>query len=587
MIIKQLSRRFRRLPNAGAIFVLTLLAGLSEGVGLAVFVPLISLLTGDEAVLGPPFSMISQVIGSLGFVASPAILLGIIVSTLLASFTLVLLQRNLISRAQFRFAQKSRSDLFTALMNSRWSYLSRQASGEALASLVQAAERAGAAMHHFGLFVGGVTLLFIYGVLGATLSWPLLVISLCLGLILLAATRPLMRQASKLGNEMTVADERYTFSAVDRLRGAKLAKVTGSERAVISTVVDIGSSVSEVKTAAQTNANLLTFVLQAGPVILIAAAIAIGVWVLDLTASLLLVFLLVMARVTPRLASTQHALQAYIVNAPALDQIDRRINDFSAEAEAADSDLPPFGGLSREIAIENVDYRYAEGDPAALVNINLVIPSRSMVALVGPSGAGKSTLMELISGIRAPSSGHVLLDGVDLASIDPRSWRQRIGFVTQDTILFNDTLRANLVFSHPEASASDMEEALAAAHLEDLVRELPQGLDTVLGEGGIRLSGGQRQRVALARALIGKPKLLLLDEATSSLDNESESAIRKTLESIAHSMTIVVIAHRLSTVRYADTIHVIEGGRLVESGAYDELIAAGGRFSTLHSAQFA
>ena len=159
--------------------------------------------------------------------------------------------------------------------------------------------------------------------------------------------------------------------------------------------------------------------------------------------------------------------------------------------------------------------------------------------------------------------------------------------MTQDTILLNDTLRANLVFSHPQAGAGEIESALITAHLEDLVRELPQGLDTVLGEGGIRLSGGQRQRVALARALIGKPELLLLDEATSSLDNESESAIRKTLETIAHSMTIVVIAHRLSTVRYADTIHVIEGGRLVESGAYDDLIAAGGRFSTLHSAQFA
>jgi ATP-binding cassette, subfamily C, bacterial len=580
-------RRFGRLPNAGRILVLTILAGLSEGIGLAVFVPLVAHMAGEGAALPPPFSAISTVMNALGLTTSPAMLLVAIVILMIASFTLILLQRNLISRAQYRFAQKSRTELFSALMNSRWSCLSRQSSGEALAGLVQAAERAGSAMHHLGLFVGGLPLLLIYCALSATLSWPLLLIAGALGVLMVLSTRPLMRQASRVGKEMTDAEENYTFNAVDRLRAAKLAKVTGSEKAVISTVVDIGMTVSEVKTAAQSNANMLFFVLQVGPVILIAAAIGIGASVLELPASLLLVFLLVMARVAPRLSSTQQAFQAYIVNAPALDQIDRRVQEFMIEAESADSVLPPFGGLTRDIGIDRVSYRYAEGDAPALEGIDLVIPNRSMVALVGPSGSGKSTLMELISGIRSPTGGRVLLDGTDLASLDPRSWRRRIGFVTQDTILLNDTLRANLVFSHPEAGVDEIESALVTAHLGDLVQELPDGLDTVLGEGGIRLSGGQRQRVALARALIGKPELLLLDEATSSLDNESESAIQKTLETIAHTMTIVVIAHRLTTVRNSDMIHVIEAGRLVESGSYDQLIAASGRFSVLHKAQFA
>jgi ATP-binding cassette, subfamily C, bacterial len=580
-------KRFGRLPNAGSILVLTIFAGLSEGVGLAVFVPLVAHMAGEGAALPPPFSAISTVMNALGLTTSPAMLLVAIVVLMVASFTLILLQRNLISRAQYRFAQKSRTELFSALMNSRWSCLSRQSSGEALAGLVQAAERAGSAMHHLGLFIGGLPLLLIYCALSATLSWPLLLIAGALGVLMVLTTRPLMRQASRVGKEMTDAEENYTFNAVDRLRAAKLAKVTGSEKAVISTVVDIGMTVSEVKTAAQSNANMLFFVLQVGPVILIAAAIGIGASVLDLPASLLLVFLLVMARVAPRLSSTQQAYQAYIVNAPALDQIDRRVEEFAIEAESADNVLPPFGGLNRDITMDRVSYRYDEGDTPALNNIELVIPNRSMVALVGPSGSGKSTLMELISGIRTPTDGRVLLDGIDLATLDPRSWRRRIGFVTQDTILLNDTLRANLIFSHPEAGAEEIESALVTAHLGDLVQELPEGLDTVLGEGGIRLSGGQRQRVALARALIGKPELLLLDEATSSLDNESESAIQKTLETIAHTMTIVVIAHRLTTVRNSDMIHVIEAGHLVESGTYDQLIAASGRFSILHQAQFA
>ena len=575
------------MPNASGILVLTVVAGLSEGVGLAVFVPLIAQLAGEGAALTPPFSHIAMTMDSLGLATSPATLLGVIVVMMIASFTLILLQRNLISRAQYRFAQNSRSELFTALMNSRWSCLSRQASGDSLAGLVQASERAGSAMHHLGLFIGGIPLLIIYGVLSASLSWPLLLIAGTLGVMLVLAIRPLIRQASLIGKEMTTAEENYTFSAVDCLRAAKLAKVTGSEKTIISTVVGIGITVSEAKTAAQSNSNMVNFVLQVGPVILIASAIGLGTWVLDLPASLLLVFLLVMARVAPRLSSTQQAFQAYIVNAPALDHIDSRVAELSAEAESDDGILPPFDGLTEDIRMERVSYRYAEDSIPALDSIELVIPKCSMVALVGPSGSGKSTLMELISGIRTPTSGRVLLDGSDLATLDPRSWRRRIGFVTQDTILLNDTLRANLLFSHPEAGADEIDSALVTAHLGDLVKQLPDGLDTVLGEGGIRLSGGQRQRVALARALIGKPELLLLDEATSSLDNESESAIQKTLETITHTMTIVVIAHRLTTVRNSDMIHVIDSGRLVESGSYDNLIAAGGRFSILHKAQFA
>ncbi|MBT5494474.1 MAG: ABC transporter ATP-binding protein, partial [Alphaproteobacteria bacterium] len=187
------------MPNAGRILVLTILAGLSEGIGLAVFVPLVAHMAGEGAALPPPFSAISTVMNALGLTTSPAMLLVAIVILMIASFTLILLQRNLISRAQYRFAQKSRTELFSALMNSRWSCLSRQSSGEALAGLVQAAERAGSAMHHLGLFIGGLPLLLIYCALSATLSWPLLLIAGALGVLMVLSTRPLMRQASRVG----------------------------------------------------------------------------------------------------------------------------------------------------------------------------------------------------------------------------------------------------------------------------------------------------------------------------------------------------------------------------------------------------
>jgi ABC-type multidrug transport system fused ATPase/permease subunit len=193
----------------------------------------------------------------------------------------------------------------------------------------------------------------------------------------------------------------------------------------------------------------------------------------------------------------------------------------------------------------------------------------------------------LIAGLRVPKTGRVLLDDNDLCALNLVSFRQRIGLVSQDTVIFNDTLRNNLLFFRPDAPDTVVRNALSIACLEELVDSLPDGLDTMLGESGSRFSGGQRQRVALARALIIEPELLLLDEATSALDNESERAIQTALNQIAHRMTIVVIAHRLSTVRKADVIHVMEEGRIVESGSYDELLARGGRFSVLHDSQFA
>ena len=167
------------------------------------------------------------------------------------------------------------------------------------------------------------------------------------------------------------------------------------------------------------------------------------------------------------------------------------------------------------------------------------------------------------------------------------TWRRRIGYVTQDIVVFNESLRDNILFVHPEGTEHDIRRVVDITHLRDVVEEMPQGLDTVLGEGGVRLSGGQKQRLALARALMGDPQVLLLDEATSALDTESERMIQKAIESIAHKFTIVIVAHRLSTVRKADRICVMERGHIVESGSYDELLARNGRFAELHEHQFA
>jgi ATP-binding cassette subfamily C protein len=205
-----------------------------------------------------------------------------------------------------------------------------------------------------------------------------------------------------------------------------------------------------------------------------------------------------------------------------------------------------------------------------------------VVALVGPSGAGKSTIADLMTGLLAPDSGRITVDGVALDETRARAWREQIGYVSQDTYLFHDSVRANLLWARPGASEAEVRQALAMAAAEQFVDALPAGLDTVIGDRGATISHCERQRIALARALLRRPRLLILDEATNSLDTHNEQRILEAIEQLRGDPTIVTIAHRIAAVRRADRIYVTEGGTIVESGTWDELCAREhGRFRAL------
>ncbi len=224
---------------------------------------------------------------------------------------------------------------------------------------------------------------------------------------------------------------------------------------------------------------------------------------------------------------------------------------------------------------------------AVLRDVSFSARPGELVALVGPSGAGKTTITNLVARLYDPSSGSVRLQGVDLREATLASVSAAVGVVTQESHLFHDTIRANLAFARPAASESDMWEALRSAQIQDLVESLPQGLDTVVGDRGYRLSGGEKQRLAIARLLLKGPGLLVLDEATAHLDSESELAVQRALDTALAGRTALVIAHRLSTVRGADQILVVDGGRIVERGRHHELLAAGGLYADLYRTQFA
>jgi subfamily B ATP-binding cassette protein HlyB/CyaB len=244
--------------------------------------------------------------------------------------------------------------------------------------------------------------------------------------------------------------------------------------------------------------------------------------------------------------------------------------------------LPAIRG---DIVFDHVGFRYRLDGASVLHDVSLRIPAGKMVGIVGPSGSGKSTLTKLVQRLYVPESGRVLIDGVDLNVVDVAWLRRQVGVVLQENVLFNRTIRDNIALSDPALPMKDIIAAANLAGAHDFILELPQGYDTVVGERGASLSGGQRQRIAIARALVNDPRILIFDEATSALDYESERIVQDNMRRIAAGRTVIVIAHRLSTVRRSDYIVTIERGRVVEQGSHHDLLRIGGRYATLHNLQ--
>lgn len=254
-------------------------------------------------------------------------------------------------------------------------------------------------------------------------------------------------------------------------------------------------------------------------------------------------------------------------------------------------DLEEYNGtkklkLSGSFEFKNVSFRYRKGGEHVLDNFNLKVSPGECIALVGESGAGKSTVLNLIIGFNKPETGDIFIDGVRMSEIDIHSYRNSLAVVPQNTILFSGTIRENITYGLNEYSEEDLQMVIKLANLQSVIEDLPEGLDTKLGEHGGKLSGGQRQRIAIARAMIRNPQVIILDEATSALDNVSEYKVQQAMESLMKNKTTFIVAHRLSTIRNADRIVVMKKGQCVESGTYDELMEKNGEFVKLIRLQY-
>ncbi|MGH7865057.1 MAG: ATP-binding cassette domain-containing protein, partial [Candidatus Binataceae bacterium] len=320
-------------------------------------------------------------------------------------------------------------------------------------------------------------------------------------------------------------------------------------------------------------------------VLITGALFIVAVRLLDVPPASLLILLAMFTRLMPRFLSGHHNYRSVVNSLPSFTNVMELEAGCVGAAEPSDEPHEPVA-FHREVRLDDLEFAYPGGGAAVVRGVSLVIPAGGIVALVGPSGAGKSTVVDLAMALISADSGAVSVDGVVIDHRHACGWRERIGYVAQETFMFHDSIGQNLRWARPDASDDDLWRALELAAASAFVRALPNGLDSVVGDRGILLSQGERQRLALARALLRRPALLVLDEATNSLDSDNENRILGAIQRLRGELTVLLVAHRLSTVRWADLIYVVEQGAVVESGAWDDLCGRpDGRFRALWEAQ--
>ncbi|MFZ0745646.1 MAG: ATP-binding cassette domain-containing protein [Terracidiphilus sp.] len=401
-----------------------------------------------------------------------------------------------------------------------------------------------------------------------------------LALALRNKTEQVHRAATQASVEMT----KLSGEAIEHLQNLKAVKAYAAQNRDIamfsrSIMKASGSLIDTQKHAAATS-----FWWEGGSLMMMLAILYFALTFHSSSPAIAFLLLAVFARMVPKLSALNASLQSVIGNLPAHTRMEAAIAELTAAAESIESPNVQLS-LRKSLTFENVSFRFSPHGRKILDEISLTIPVGQIVGIVGPSGAGKSTLADIVMGLLNPSSGRIMLDETELSPSLVHAWRTNIGYVAQDTVLFHDSVRANLLWAKPDATEDEMHEALSLTAAK-FVMQSSNGLETVVGERGMLLSHGERQRLALARAMLRKPSMLILDEATNNLDGESERRVMESVVRLRKSVTILIIAHRLSTIRAADVIYVLESGQVVEQGTWEALMnRGGGRFRELYEVQ--
>jgi len=588
------------IPYRGLLvlgLVTTLLASLLDGFTLVLLVPLLKhlfgtageLRTGSTQLEGLVDGLVEPLIAGLTPGQAAARLVVLLVAGLVLKNAFSYASTQVSVRAQEGLVRDLRTRLFKHLLTLDLGFFQRTRGGQLISGIITEVDQTKtvitASLLSFfqNLVVVAVTLFIL-----SQISLRLTLLTVAFVPILVLALQGLLRRLRAHARARAHERGEITATASERLGAIRLIRSYGEEARETAHFRSQAERYRKRVIRTQRFSSLTSPVTEVFSGFLVILIIWAGTkpglvgMAAPLAPEAIIVFLMAALKLTSPLKTIASFPAVMAVTLASAERVFDLLDQPPNEVDRPDDLVARF---EREIAFDRVSFRYGDGD-LVLQDISFTLQKGQVVALVGPSGAGKTTLADLVPRFHDPTSGRILMDGVPLTRIGRRSLRALMGVVSQDTVLLNDTVRANIAYGSPGASVEQIEAAAQAANASGFIATMPQGLDTVLGERGTRLSGGQRQRIAIARALLRDPPILILDEATSALDTESERLVQQAIERLMQDRTVLVIAHRLATVRDADEIVVLDAGRVVQRGSHEELLRAAGLYRRLYDLQF-
>lgn len=573
------------------LVITSLLASLSEGIGFGV---IISLLEGSPEhgtrLLGhlPVLASLNELLSNMTLVYKVRFAAFILIAIILVQGVFSYCSQILSSLIQIKVDTGLRRSVFRQLLAIEIGYIHRRRTGDLFTVLNSFPRVTGNLVQTVAGAIISLFTIIILTVLMLLISFRITVVALALlFFVTILLRRPFALRIRRMGREVYQAVRDLNSIGVESLSGINLIHLFSREERSMRRFTDVlrtyrNCMYRRSKLAGLTrplfnslNAIVLSLLLITSTFFMTQQT---GAWT-----GLLVVFLMI----TFRLMAPAAALNNMRVQIASLQPAMRSVLDFLRTEDKHYMKNGPvrFQNFERGISMENVTFHYNRKEPPVLKNITFDIPRGKTTAVVGPSGVGKTTLVNLIARLYDCQEGRISIDDVNLQDLDIASWHAHIAVVSQDTFIFNDTVTANLKFAREDATDEEVRRAARLANAHDFVTELPQGYETLLGDRGVRLSGGQQQCIAIARAILADPQLLILDEATSHLDSEAERAIQEATDRISQGRTVLAVAHRLSTIRHADNIVVLDDKRVVEQGTHQELIQRRGLYWRLVQSQ--
>jgi len=561
----------------------TALVGLSEGASIVLLLPLLNRIgivtAGSQSVAN---ALIERGLALAGARTTGTILLLVgAVATLQMIFSVTLNWWSV--RLARSYEARRQIELFGAFMRAKWTFMIDRKAGEMVNAIITECERLGRAFALSLSLFGSAVVALIYVVLSTLIAWQATLILVVFAIAAALAMTRFYKKSYAFGKTLTLLNAQLQAMLEEQFAGAKFIKASvGLDRSIaqLEPLVDRLGDINTFTTAMPSVVRaLLEYIALIGLAAILVLTNGFGV-----APGNVIIVLALFARLFPRLTTVQAQLYALNANVHAIEALDKLQMAAEAHAERQDGSSQPLK-IHKPTVLAVVDVEVRFGERVALDQVNLTLSIPGLLAIVGRSGAGKSTLVHALLGLVELSAGSIRLGHYDLASTPLMAWRRSIGYVPQETILFHASVKDNLKLVNPTASDRDIRTAARRAHALEFIDSLPDGFATIIGDQGVKLSGGQRQRLGIARALLTNPALLIMDEAMSALDTESEVELLRTLEELRKQIGILLVAHRLAAARSADVVCVFENGRIVESGAWNELMARKKRLYTLAEAQ--